>query len=183
MIWIRATPASIVNLNLKLPSWLGWMKSFAAILNWSLSPITFSMSLPIVLRRTIGLNDLGESYDFLLDLGMTIMVDFLKCKGQYPSLIQALAILIMTLRHSSSLRITLRWLHDSLSGLGADKLLQLDMANLNSSLEKARMVRWVCHKFLQEYQYWLDDWKLYWKWNEGYSTNPQYQDIVDYCIR
>ena len=41
------------------------------------------------------------------------------------------------LRHSLSLSITLKWLHDSLLGPGADELLQLDMANLNSSLEKA----------------------------------------------
>jgi len=61
-----------------------------------------------VLRRTIRLNDLGELYNFLLGLGMTTVVDFLKYEGQYPSSIQVLAILIMILRHSSSLRITLR---------------------------------------------------------------------------
>ena len=32
--------------------------------------MTFSMSLPTVLRRTTGLKALGESYDFLLGLGM-----------------------------------------------------------------------------------------------------------------
>ena len=47
------------------------------------------MSLPTILRRTIGLNDLGELYDFLLDLGIMIMVDFLKCKDQYSKLIIA----------------------------------------------------------------------------------------------
>ena len=66
------------------------------------------MSLPRVLRRTISLNDLGESYDFLLGLGMTTVVDFLKYKGQYPNSIQVLAILIMKLRQSLSLRIVLR---------------------------------------------------------------------------
>ena len=111
------------------------MKSFNTILNWSLSLITFSISLPIVLRRTIGLKDLGELYDFLFGLGITTVVDFLKCDGQYPKSIQALAIWMMILRYSSSLRIILRWLHDSLSGPEAEELLQLDIVNLNSSFE------------------------------------------------
>jgi len=38
----------------------------------------FSMSFPIVLRRMIGLNDLGESYNFLLGFGMIMDVDTLK---------------------------------------------------------------------------------------------------------
>ena len=122
-IWVSAISASIIDLNLRPPSWLGWMKLFAAILNWNLSPITFSMSLPTVLRRTIGLNDLDESYKFLFSLEMMTVVNFLKCKGQYPNLIQVLAMHMMTLRHLSSLRIVLRWLHDSLSGLGAERLL------------------------------------------------------------
>ena len=46
--------------------------------------MTFLISLPIVLKRTMGLNDLGESYDFLLDLGITILVEILKYDGQYP---------------------------------------------------------------------------------------------------
>jgi len=40
------------------------------------------MSLPIVLRRTIGLKDLGELYDSLLGLGMIMEVDVLKYNGQ-----------------------------------------------------------------------------------------------------
>ena len=108
MIWVKATPASTVNLNLRPPSWLGWINSFEAVLNWSLSPMTFLMSLPTVLRRTIGLNTLGESYDFLFSLKMTIMVDLLKCEGQYPNLIHMLAILMIILRQLSSLRIILR---------------------------------------------------------------------------
>jgi len=43
--------------------------------------MTFSISLPIMLRRTIGLKALGESYDFLLDLEM-IDIEILKCKDQ-----------------------------------------------------------------------------------------------------
>jgi len=35
-----------------------------------------------MLRRTMSLKDLGESYDSLLDLGMIMKVDILKCDGQ-----------------------------------------------------------------------------------------------------
>jgi len=136
MMWVRATPASIVNLNLRPLSWLGWIKLFEAVLNWRHSPMTFSISLPTVLRRTIGLKALGESYDFLLGLGITIIVDLLKWESQYPTSIQALVMLIITLRQLSSLRIVFKWLHDNLSGPGADELLQLASASLNSSFEK-----------------------------------------------
>jgi len=40
--------------------------------------MTFLISFSRVLSKTISLNDLGESYDALLDLGMTTVVDFLK---------------------------------------------------------------------------------------------------------
>jgi len=44
--------------------------------------MTFSMSLPIVLSKIIGLKALGELYDSLLDLEMMMDVETLKCKGQ-----------------------------------------------------------------------------------------------------
>ena len=135
LMCVSAIPTSIVDLNFRLPSWLGWMKSFAAMENWSLSPITFLISLPTVLSRTIGLKDFGESQDFLFSLGMTTVVDLLKYDGQYPSSIQVLVMWMMISRHSLSLRMILRWLHDNLSGLGAEALLQLAIAILNSSLE------------------------------------------------
>ena len=47
-------------------------------MNWSLSAITFSTSLPSMLRRTIGQNAFGWSYEDLLGLGMTIVVEILK---------------------------------------------------------------------------------------------------------
>ena len=137
MMWVSAIPTYIIDLDLRLPSWLGCMKLFDTILNWSLSPITFSMSLPTMLRRTIGLNDLEESYDFLFGLEMTTVVDFLKYEGQYSNSIHVLAMWIIILRHSLSLRIFLRWLHINLSGPGVEELLQLDKTNLNSSFEKA----------------------------------------------
>ena len=125
-VWIaciRATPVLIVDLNLRLPSWLGWIKSLDTALNCSLSPMTFLISLPIVLKRTMGLNDLGESYNFLLGLGITIIVEILKCDGQYPKLMQALATQIKVSRHSLSLKIILRWFHKNLSGPGVEELL------------------------------------------------------------
>jgi len=78
MIWVRMTSVSVVDLNFNPSSWLEWMKSLEAIWNWILSPITFSISLPNVFSRTMGLKDLGKSYNNLLDLGIIIMVDFLK---------------------------------------------------------------------------------------------------------
>ena len=39
------------------------------------------MSLLIVLRKIMGLKDLGELYDSLLGLGMIMKVDVLKCDG------------------------------------------------------------------------------------------------------
>ena len=135
MIWVSAISASVVDLNFRPPSWLEWIKLLAAMENWSLSLITFSISLPTVLSRTIGLKDFGELYDFLFGLGMTTIIDLLKYNSQYPSSIQTLAIWIMIPRHSSSLRIILRWLHDNLSGPGAETLLQLAIVILNSSFE------------------------------------------------
>jgi len=46
-----------------------------------------------------------------------------------------LAMLMMMPKQSLSLRMILRWLHDNLSGPSVEKLLQLAMAFLNSSLE------------------------------------------------
>jgi len=46
--------------------------------NWKHLPIIFLTSFPIVLRRTIGQYDLGESNVALLGLGMTTAVEVLK---------------------------------------------------------------------------------------------------------
>ena len=75
---VNAIPASTVDLNFRPPSWLGWMKSLDATMNCILSAITFSMSLPRVLRRTMGRKALGLSYDDLFSLGMTMVVEVLK---------------------------------------------------------------------------------------------------------
>jgi len=135
MICVRTIPTSVIDLNFKPPSWLRWIKLFDAVRNWSLLPMTFLIDLPNVLSRTIGLNDLGKLYDSLLGLGMTTIIDLLKWDGQNPRSIQALAILIILLKQLSSLRMVLRWLHNSLSSPSVEELLQLVMALLNSSLE------------------------------------------------
>jgi len=56
----------------------------------------------------ISLNDLGESYDTLLGLGMTTIVDLLKWEGQNPWSIHVLAILMIILKQSTSLTMALR---------------------------------------------------------------------------
>ena len=77
-ICVSAIPASAVDLNFRPPNWLRCMKSLATTVNWILSAITFSMSLPRVLRSTIGRKALGLSYDCLFGLGMTIVIEILK---------------------------------------------------------------------------------------------------------
>jgi len=111
------------------------MKLLDMTWNWSLSPITFSISFPSVLRSTIGLKDLGESYTTLLGFGITTVVKFLKWLGQYSISIQALAMVIMSSRHVLSLTMCLRYSYNNLSRLGADKLLHLTMLRVNSFSE------------------------------------------------
>ena len=76
-------------------------------------------------NNTIGWKNLGELYDNLFGLGMTIDVDDLKCKGQCSRLIQVLAMLTIEIKQTLSLIIYLRILHEILSSLRVDKVLQL----------------------------------------------------------
>ena len=112
------------------------MKLLDATMNWSLSATTFSMSLPNVLRRTIGQKAFGWSYDDLFGLSMMIVVKILKYFGQCPKLMQESAMSMMLDRHSSFLMMSFKWHHVSLSGPGADESLHLLIADLNSVLEK-----------------------------------------------
>ena len=98
--------------------------------NCSLSLMTFSISLPIMLRRTIGLKALGESYDFLLDLEM-IDIEILKCKDQWPKSKYASAILIIFFRYNLFLAIHLRCLHDNLLEPKVKELLHLAIELMN----------------------------------------------------
>ena len=94
IIWVSATPASMVDFDLRPLSWLEWIKQLEIIWNWRHSPIIFLKSFPIVLRRTIGWYDLRESNMTLLGLGIMTIVDILKWDGQWPSFIQVLAMLM-----------------------------------------------------------------------------------------
>ena len=105
-------------------------------MNWSCSAITFSMSLPRVLRRTIGQKAFGLSYDNLFGFGMTTMVDTLKYLGQCPRLMQVLAILIILERQVSFLTMIFQWHHISLSGPGENESAHLLITDKNSDLEK-----------------------------------------------
>ena len=108
IIYVKTIPTSMVDLNFRLPNWLGWIKSLAITWNWILSPMTFSISLPKVLSKMIGLNDLGESYDDLFGLGIITVDDLLKWFGQYPKSMQAFAIFMMLVMQTLSVRIILR---------------------------------------------------------------------------
>ena len=70
--------------------------------------MTFSISFPKVLSKTIGLNDLGESYDDLFGLGMITINDLLKWFGQYSKSIQAFAIFMILAMQTLSFKMILR---------------------------------------------------------------------------
>ena len=89
-----------------------------------------------MLSKKIGQNDLVESYEALLGLGMIMVVNVLKWDSQWPNLIQALAMSISLLMHSLFLTIFLRCLQDNLFGPGAKKLLYLLMASIVSAVKK-----------------------------------------------
>jgi len=51
------------------------MKLFAATWNWILFPMTFLINLSSVFSSMMGPNDLGESYEGLLGLGIITIKD------------------------------------------------------------------------------------------------------------
>jgi len=61
--------------------------------------IIFSISLPVILSKTMGQKDLGVLYASLLGLGMMTEVAVLKWEDQYLYLIQAFTIQVIFLRH------------------------------------------------------------------------------------
>ena len=136
MKWVRAILALVVNFYLRLSNWYRWIKLFEIKWNWKYSPMTFLISFPNMLRKTMGLKDFRELQDSLFSLGMMIVVEYLKCNGHNSNSKQVLAILMIFLRHALSLMIHLRWLYESLSGLGADNLLYLVIDLVNSSFKK-----------------------------------------------
>ena len=66
------------------------------------------MSLPRVLRRTMGQKAFGWSYEDLLGLGIIIVDEILKYSGQYPRLMYESVILTMLVRHESFLTISFK---------------------------------------------------------------------------
>ena len=135
IIWISATPASMVDHNFKSLSWLKWIKLLDIMWNWRYLPIIFSTSFPIVLRRIIGWYDLEELNIALLGLGMTTVVEVLKWVGQCSSSMQVLVMSMNLPIQSSSLIIDLIWLHVSLFRPSADELLHFLIALIILFLE------------------------------------------------
>jgi len=129
--WVRVTPVSVIKHYFKLSNWYGWMKFFEIDWNCSLSLMTFSMSLLIVLSKTMSLKALGKLYDSLLGLGIMMNIETLKCTSQWPSSKHVSAILMIFLKHALFLMILLKYLYDNLSGLGVNKLLYLSMELMN----------------------------------------------------
>ena len=72
----------------------------------------------------------------LFGFGMIINVDNLKCDGQCPKLMQALAMLMAETKHSSMLMTLFKIFHEILSGPGTEESLHLLIAFLNSSFKK-----------------------------------------------
>ena len=135
IICIRVTPTLMVDLNFSPPNWLGWIKLLLTMWYCNLSPMTFLISFPRVLSKTIGLKDSGESYNGLLGLEMITMNDILKWFDQYSKSMQVLVILMTLVIQSLSFIIDLRCLHNSLSSPDVDELLQLSKVILNFSFE------------------------------------------------
>ena len=134
-MWVRVTSTSMVDHCLRSPSWLGWMKLLEIVWNWRCSPVIFLKSFPIILRRTIGQYNLGESNMALLGLGIIIMAEVLKWDSQCPKFMQALAISMNLQMQSSLLIIDFKWLQVNLSGPRADKLLYFSIMSMSFFLE------------------------------------------------
>ena len=67
---------------------------------------------------------------------MVIVVETLKCEGQYPNSMHMLVMLINFLRRTTFLTYFLRCLHDNLSSSEVDELLYLAIALVSLSSEK-----------------------------------------------
>ena len=69
IIWVSATPVSIVDLNFKPPSWLGWIKLLDIVWNWRHSPIIFFDKFPNSIEKNDWLIWLGRVKHSLVRLG------------------------------------------------------------------------------------------------------------------
>jgi len=84
----------------------------------------------------MGRKNLGELYESLFSLGMTIVLVDLKYEGQYSRFIHTLAICMTFSKHLSLAINDLRCLQVVWSGPGADEAKHLANISLNSCLEK-----------------------------------------------
>ena len=98
--------------------------------------MSFSMSFSNVLRRTIGQNIFGKSYNTLLGFGIIIKVDILKCNGQWPRLMHVLVMLTMLNGYLLLSTTTWRYLQETWLGPRVDKLLYFLIEFLNSLFKK-----------------------------------------------
>jgi len=89
------------------------------------------MSFPNVLRRIIGQNIFGESYNTLLGFGMIIKVDILKCNSQWLRSMHILAILTILDRYLSSSTKTLKCFQETWLSSRVDELLYFLIIFLN----------------------------------------------------
>ena len=133
MKWVSTIPTSVVEHCLRSPDWHWWINLLEIDWNFNLSLMTFSINLLIILSKMMSQKALGESYDFLLGLGIMMDIETLKCDGQWPNLIYVLAISMSFLRHATSLTHLLRCLQNNLSGPGVDELLHFVIVLVSSS--------------------------------------------------
>ena len=134
------------------PNWFGWTKFKAMEWIWSLLLIAFSMSFPKMFRRMIGQNILRELYTGLFGLGIIIQVDFLKCTGQWPRLMDELAILMKVVIYLEPVTKILRWFHEMLLGSRVNKLLYFFIVLVILALEKGSYLEWSHKEILSSNQ-------------------------------
>jgi len=94
--------------------------------------------------------------------------DILKCNGQWPKIIYALAILMKFLRHVLSLTITLRCFPDNFLGPGVNELLYFVIELFNSSSENG--IYFVTGLFGISSNKFRWIWQLYTKLNNKYRA-------------
>ena len=72
--------------------------------------MTFLISLPNILRKTIGLKIFGKLYNTLFGFEIMIEIEILKCDSHWLRPIHMLTMLILLDRYLLSFRMTLRYL-------------------------------------------------------------------------
>jgi hypothetical protein len=78
---VSSSRAVSVDLDLRAPIWVSGSRWCSSVIVWILFAVTASMSLLMVLRSAIGLQEPGSLYDCLLGLRRTIVRVCLSCAG------------------------------------------------------------------------------------------------------